>query len=285
MELFSDLIEMQKWCLNHKLQGKKIGLVPTMGSLHAGHLALIREAGILCDIVVVSIFVNPMQFGQGEDFAEYPRDLSKDMAALEAEKVQAVFAPQARDMYPLGYSTHLEVTGELTNKLCGRSRPGHFKGVTTVVSKLFNICQPDYAFFGQKDIQQLIIIEKMVDDFNFPVKIIRVPIVREADGLAMSSRNVYLNQVQREASLILYKSLQLAKKLIADGERDAKVLKNKLGALINSVDHVTIDYIEIVDEVGLADLSNLTAAKGQVIIALAVKMGSIRLIDNLLVEV
>ncbi|HZJ84193.1 MAG TPA: pantoate--beta-alanine ligase [Syntrophomonadaceae bacterium] len=285
MEIFYDLEGMQKWCLNHKLRGKKIGLVPTMGYLHAGHLALVKEAGIFCDIVVVSIFVNPLQFGQGEDFSEYPRDLSQDISLLEAEKVQAVFAPQARDMYPLGYNTFLEVTGSMTDKLCGKSRPGHFRGVTTVVGKLFNICQPDLAFFGQKDIQQLIIIEKMVREFNFPLEIIRVPIVRENDGLAISSRNVYLSKPQREASLILNKALQLAKKLIADGERKAEVLRQKLTSLIESEQEAFIDYIGIVDEVDLANLSDLTEAQGKVIVALAVKIGNTRLIDNLLVEV
>lgn len=282
MQVFNNVNQMQKWCLEQKLLGKKIGLVPTMGYLHEGHLALVKEAVKTCDIVVVSIFVNPMQFGKGEDFEEYPRDLTRDLALLQKENIQAVFAPLARDMYPAGYSSNVEVTGEVTSTLCGRSRPGHFKGVTTVVSKLFNICQPDLAFFGQKDVQQVIVIEKMVRDLNFPIEIIRVPIVRESDGLAMSSRNVYLDPDQRKQSLILSKALNLAKELIENGERDTAKLKVQMENLINSEKDAVIDYIELVDD---EDLSDLTMIEDRVLIALAVKFGSIRLIDNLLVEV
>lgn len=285
MQVFNDVNEMQKWSLNQKQQGKKIGLVPTMGYLHEGHLALVREAIRTCDIVIVSIFVNPIQFGQGEDFAEYPRDLSRDIALLQAENVAAVFAPQARDMYPSGYSTFLEVTGDITNKLCGRKRPGHFKGVTTVVSKLFNICTPQIAFFGQKDIQQVIVIEKMVRELNFPLEIVRVPIVREDNGLAMSSRNVYLDKAEKEAALILNKALQKAKGLIENGEKDTALLIKAIGATINSEELAVVEYIEIVDDVDLSSISNLSEVNGRVIIALAVRIGSTRLIDNLVVEV
>lgn len=282
MQVFNDVNEMQKWCLKQKLLGKKIGLVPTMGYLHDGHLALVKEAVKSCDVVVVSIFVNPMQFGQGEDFEEYPRDLTRDLSLLQEENIQAVFAPLARDMYPAGFSSSVEVTGKVTSTLCGRSRPGHFKGVTTVVSKLFNICQPDLAFFGQKDVQQAIVIEKMVRELNFPIEIVRVPIVRESDGLAMSSRNVYLDPEQRQQALVLSKALNLAKELIEKGERDTAKLKEQMENLINSEKDAVIDYIELVDDV---DLSDLTVIQDRVLIALAVKFGSIRLIDNLLVEV
>ena len=285
MLVFENVKEMQKWSLDQKKAGKTIGLVPTMGYLHAGHLALVKEAIKRSDIVVVSIFVNPMQFGQGEDFEEYPRDISRDISLLEAENVAAVFAPSARDMYPIGYSTFLEVTGEMTDSLCGKKRPGHFKGVTTVVSKLFNICIPDVAYFGQKDIQQVIIIEKMVKELNFPVMIKRVPIVREASGLAMSSRNVYLDKTQKEAALVLYKALQYAKKLINGGEKDTAVLKKGMETIIKAEGSAIIDYIEIVDDVGLANVANLSDIKGSLVIALAVKIGSTRLIDNLVVEV
>ncbi|NLJ71791.1 MAG: pantoate--beta-alanine ligase [Syntrophomonadaceae bacterium] len=285
MLVFENVREMQKWSLDQKKAGKTIGLVPTMGYLHAGHLALVKEAAKASDIVVVSIFVNPMQFGQGEDFEEYPRDISRDISLLKAENVAAVFAPSARDMYPVGYSTFLEVTGEMTNKLCGKKRPGHFKGVTTVVSKLFNICIPDVAYFGQKDIQQVIVIEKMVKELNFSVKIERVPIVREASGLAMSSRNVYLDEVQKEAALVLYKALQYAEKLINGGEKDTAVLSKGIESIVKAEKLAIIDYIEIVDDVDLANVANLSNIKGSVVIALAVKIGSTRLIDNLVVEV
>lgn len=282
MQVFNSVNEMQNWCLEQKRSGKKIGLVPTMGYLHEGHLTLVREAVKSCDVVVVSIFVNPMQFGQGEDFEQYPRDLTRDLSLLEKENIDAVFAPLASDMYPKGYSTSVEVTGHITSTLCGRSRPGHFKGVTTVVSKLFNICQPDEAFFGQKDVQQVVVIEKMVRELNFPIKIVRVPIVRESDGLAMSSRNVYLNPEQRQQALVLSKSLNLAKELIEKGERDAATIKAAMENLINSEKDAVIDYVQIVNDEDLADVDVI---KDRVLIAIAVKFGSVRLIDNLLVEV
>ena len=192
MQIFDNISSMQEWSLQMRKQGNSIGLVPTMGYLHEGHLSLVKEAIKNCDKVVVSIFVNPMQFGQGEDFEEYPRDLSRDTSILEKMGVDAVFAPTAREMYPSGFSSSVEVSGEIAEKMCGASRPGHFKGVTTVCTKLFHACLPDLAFYGQKDAQQLLIIEKMVRELNFPLKIIRVPTVREEDGLALSSRNVYL---------------------------------------------------------------------------------------------
>lgn len=282
MKVFDNIREMQMWCKHCKQEGKSIGLVPTMGYLHKGHLALVREARKSCDIVVVSIFVNPIQFGQGEDFADYPRDLKHDIDLLESEKTDAVFAPTAEEMYPSGYNTFVEVLGDITGKMCGASRPGHFRGVTTVVSKLFNICQPDQAFFGQKDAQQVSVVEKMVRELNFPLEIVRVPIVRESDGLALSSRNVYLNAVEKEQALVLNQALQLARQMIEEGERDVETIKTRMAAFIKKMPLADIDYIEIVNQ---SNLSHLDVIDQKVLVALAVRIGKTRLIDNLLVEV
>lgn len=273
---------MQDWVLKKKKDNKTIGLVPTMGFLHEGHLALVKEARKRCDIVIVSIFVNPIQFGVGEDFEEYPRDLEKDCDLLEKENVDAVFAPLKKDMYPSEYSTFIEVNGEISQKLCGKSRPGHFKGVTTVVSKLFNICLPDLAFFGQKDAQQVMIVEKMVKELNFPLSIVRVPIVREADGLAMSSRNTYLDKEHREQALVLNQVLKKSAQLINTGERKVDYLKQFIIDYIKKSPEAEIDYVEILDA---DDLSDLDKINDRALIVLAVKFGTTRLIDNLLVEV
>jgi pantoate--beta-alanine ligase len=283
MQIFNSVKQAQDWCKSQKYSGKTIGLVPTMGYLHAGHLSLVRMARQECDIVIVSIFVNPMQFGQGEDLDRYPRDLKRDTELLEKENVDAVFAPLVRDMYPEGYSTFVQVQGEITDKLCGASRPGHFQGVTTVVSKLFLICQPDKAFFGQKDAQQAAIIEKMVRELNFPLTIVRGPIIREADGLAMSSRNVNLSEEQRKQALILNQALLAAKKEIMAGQRDTKILKQGMRKMIASQPEAQIDYIEIYQADELKDIKEIAGEK--IIMALAVKFGNTRLIDNLTVEV
>lgn len=283
MQIFTSIKETQDWCKARKVEGKTIGLVTTMGFLHAGHLSLVQKARQECDIVIVSIFVNPIQFGQGEDFEEYPRDLRGDTELLEKEKVDAIFAPLARDMYPEGYSTFVEAEGEITEKLCGASRPGHFKGVTTVVSKLFLICQPDKAYFGQKDAQQVTIIEKMVRELNFPLTIVRGPIIRETDGLAMSSRNVNLNKEQRQQALVLNQALQAAEAEIKAGQRDVEALKQGMRELISAQPEAQVDYIEIYKADDLKDVENL--AGGKIIMALAVKFGNTRLIDNLIVEV
>lgn len=272
----------QEWCVGQKKAGKTIGLVPTMGYLHEGHLALVEQARQQCDVVVVSIFVNPMQFGVGEDFETYPRDLSRDVALLEDLRTDALFAPPIAAMYPLGYNTFVEVDGDITAKLCGASRPGHFKGVATVVAKLFNICVPDIAYFGQKDAQQVMVLEKMVSELNFPLKIVRVPIVREEDGLAKSSRNVYLDEEQRRQALVLNQALHEAKRMIIQGERDVTRLKGIMRGVIATSPQAVIDYVEIYDA---ADLGDIETVDGKVLIALAVKFGSTRLIDNLLVEV
>ncbi len=282
MQTFTSVIEMQNWCKEQKRSGQTIGLVPTMGYLHQGHMALVREARSSCDIVVVSIFVNPIQFGVGEDFEDYPRDLAQDSLLLEQGQVDAVFAPSIKEMYPSGYNSFVEVMGEISQKLCAKSRPIHFRGVTTVVSKLFHICLPDYAFFGQKDAQQVMIIEKMVRELNFPLRIVRVPIVREDDGLALSSRNVYLSAEQRQQALVLNQSLFAARDLIQSGERNAAKVKSLLEQMINTSPGANIDYAEIYDARDLAEVEDINSP---VLIALAVKFGTTRLIDNLLVEV
>jgi pantoate--beta-alanine ligase len=272
----------QQWCLEQKRAGRSIGLVPTMGYLHEGHLSLVQQAREQCDVVVVSIFVNPIQFGVGEDFETYPRDLNRDKALLREKEVDAVFTPCNSDMYPAGYHSFVEVGGEITAKLCGASRPGHFKGVTTVVSKLFNICLPDKAFFGQKDAQQVMVIEKMVRELNFPLQIVRVPIVREEDGLAKSSRNVYLDEEQRRQSLVISRALGEAETLIRQGERNVARLKDVMTTVIASSPQAAIDYVEIYDA---ADLGDIERIDRNALMAVAVKFGGTRLIDNRLVEV
>lgn len=272
---------MQIWSRAQLEAGFKIGLVPTMGFLHEGHLSLVRRAQELSDVVVVSIFVNPIQFGEGEDYDRYPRDLSRDLDLLKKEGVGAVFTPTVVGMYPEKNQTVVETTG-MDDKLCGRSRPGHFRGVTTVVSKLFNICRPDVAVFGQKDVQQAMIIEKMVRDLNFPVRIVRGEIVREPDGLAMSSRNAYLSLEDRKNATVLYRSLLMARDLINRGVRRTSEVKDAMVSLITGVNGTQIDYIEIYNAM---DLSELEEIKGKVLIALAVRFGDTRLIDNLLLEV
>ncbi len=282
MQVFATVNEMQNWCADQKNKGKTIGLVPTMGYLHEGHLSLVREARRQTDAVVVSIFVNPIQFGVNEDLDKYPRDLSKDLELLEKEQADAVFAPAAAEMYPPGYNSFVEVEGQVTAKLCGASRPGHFKGVATVVTKLFNICQPTRAFFGQKDAQQVLVIEKMVRELNFPLQIVRVPIVREKDGLAMSSRNVYLNAEERSQALVLSQSLAVAREMIEAGEKSPQRILNHIREKIETAPLARIDYVELYRA---DDLAEIDVIEGRILIALAVKFGNTRLIDNLLVEV
>lgn len=264
-----------------KAAGKTIGLVPTMGYFHEGHLALMREARKECQVVVVSIFVNPLQFGPAEDLAAYPRDLERDLALAVQEGVNFVFIPEEKEMYPEDYATHVEVE-RLTSVLCGRSRPGHFRGVTTVVAKLFNLVQPDYAFFGQKDAQQAIVIQRMVRDLNFPLEIVVIPTVREADGLAMSSRNVYLNPQERESARVLYRALQKAEELIRAGEHRAGAVKNIALEMLCKEPRVQVDYFEIRDAENLRELEMI---RGKVLVALAAWVGKARLIDNIMLEV
>ena len=282
MQVLTTIRETQDWAKAQRAAGHKIALVPTMGYLHEGHLTLVRQARLACERVIASIFVNPTQFGPGEDYDDYPRDLERDCALLEKEGVDLVFAPSVREMYPEGYNTYVEAFGEISSKLCARSRPHHFRGVTTVVSKLFNICVPDIGFFGWKDAQQLLILKKMVRELNFPLEIRGVDIVREADGLALSSRNVYLSPENRQAALVLSRSLQAVRERIEAGERDALALKAWLRGAIEREPVAVIDYVEIVETSELKDIEQLS---GQVLIAVAVKFDKTRLIDNIMVEV
>lgn len=262
-------------------EGKSIGFVPTMGYLHEGHLSLMRIARPRCDSLVVSIFVNPTQFGPNEDFEKYPRDFDHDEALCRQEKVDIIFYPDVSEMYTPPYYTYV-VVETLTETMCGRSRPGHFRGVTTVVSKLFNIVKPQLAVFGQKDYQQALVIQQMVRDLNFDIEILVGPIIREADGLAMSSRNKYLSPEERRRALCLYESLQLARRMIQQGERKSQNIERKMRAHILETGKGEIDYIAIVDAHTLEPLQTL---RGKTLIALAVKIGQTRLIDNHLFDI
>ena len=257
-----------------------VGFVPTMGYFHEGHLALVRQARAENPSVVVSIFVNPTQFGPQEDFNSYPRDPQRDLALLEKEQVDIVFMPSVAEMYPPQFSSWVEV-GKVTERLEGASRPGHFRGVTTVVAKLFNIVQPTKAYFGQKDAQQLVVIKKMVADLNMNLEIVAVPTVREPDGLAMSSRNTYLNPQERKSATVLYQALGLAQKLFSQGEKDAERLRQEMTALIQKQPLADIDYISIADVETLDELDKVTSSA---LVSLAVKIGSTRLIDNVVLE-
>lgn len=260
-----------------KMSGQTIGLVPTMGYFHEGHLSLMKRAKSESDFVIVSLFVNPTQFGPNEDFEAYPRDLDRDLSLCRETGVDVVFAPEVIEMYPEGYSTYVDCEGGITKALCGKSRPGHFKGVTSVVTKLFNLAEPDKAFFGQKDAQQVAVIEKMVRDLNMTVCIVPCDIVREEDGLAMSSRNVYLSKDERQEALVLSQALNLAEALIANGERSAQVVKAAMMAHIETAKSATIDYVSIVSSKTLEDIDVIS---GDILMALAVKVGKPRLIDN-----
>lgn len=281
MEIIRDIAGIRRFVAAQRQQGKRIGLVPTMGYLHEGHLSLVQVARDRAEIVIMSIFVNPLQFGVNEDLDRYPRDLERDSRLAEAAGVAAIFSPSAEEMYPPGFCTSVEVE-KLTEGLCGRSRPGHFRGVTTVVCKLFNCVQPEVAVFGQKDAQQAAIIRKMTSDLNLPVEIIVAPIVREEDGLAMSSRNVYLTAAERQAALVLSRSLQLARQMVARGEREAGRLRQAISEMISSEPAAKIDYVEIV---GAADLAPVEQLSSSTLIAVAVRFGTTRLIDNVVVEV
>jgi len=261
-----------------RADGKTVGFVPTMGYLHEGHLSLMKRAKKENDVVVISIFVNPTQFGPDEDLESYPRNLKKDSEMASSVGADILFAPDAEEMYPDGYATSVEVEGDITRQLCGKSRPGHFKGVTTVVAKFFNIIRPDKAYFGQKDAQQLAVIEKMVRDLNFEVEIIPCPIVREKDGLAISSRNIYLNDSERQDALVLSRSLFEAEEMIKKGEKDAVFIKEMIINNIKAEQSVAIDYVKVVNSMTLLDIDKI---EGDFLIALAVKIGKTRLIDNI----
>ncbi len=276
MRIVDSVAEMQGIVASAKRAGQTIALVPTMGYLHAGHASLMHEGRRRCDLLVVSIFVNPTQFGVGEDFAAYPRDLQRDMEVAEAAGVDIIFAPQAAAIYPAGYQTYLDVT-QLTLPLCGAKRPGHFRGVTTVVAKLFNIVMPQLAFFGKKDFQQLAVIRRMTVDLNMPVEIVGMPIVREVDGLAMSSRNAYLSPAERVTALCLSRALKAARSAYQAGESSVAALQEEVMAIIAAEASVAIDYVEFRQQHSLEEVAH---ADGDTLLALAVKIGTTRLIDN-----
>lgn len=262
-------------------QGYTIGLVPTMGYLHDGHASLMKKAKESCQKVVVSIFVNPMQFGANEDLSTYPRDLEADSRLCESLGVDLIFHPSVEEMYDPGFCSFVDMTG-LTKELCGKSRPIHFRGVCTVVTKLFNIVTPDKAFFGQKDAQQLAVIKRMTADLNMDIEIVGCPIIREEDGLARSSRNVYLNKEERQAALILSKTIQLGQQMVQQGTRSASQLLAAMKASLESEPLARIDYVEAVS---MDTIQPIDTLQGQVLVAMAVFIGKTRLIDNFIVEV
>lgn len=280
MEIIRSPEAMQRHALTLKREGQTIGFVPTMGFLHEGHLSLMRMARERCDVLIASIFVNPTQFGPHEDLDSYPRDFGRDEALCGQEGVDIVFYPETGNMYADDASVCVDES-LLSFGLCGASRPGHFRGVCTVVAKLFNLVQPDLAVFGEKDAQQLRIIERMVRDLNFPVEIIRGPTVREADGLAMSSRNKYLSETQRKDALCLKRSLDEASSLVRQGERQVPVLREAMALLIEKLPETNIDYIEFVDDGTLEPVDHIYR---KTLVALAVRIGSTRLVDNTVLD-
>ncbi len=280
MELYGEVEKVRQKVKEWKKSGFTIGFVPTMGYLHEGHKSLIDAARKENDRVVVSIFVNPMQFGPKEDLASYPRDLDKDAALCKEAGVDLVFHPQPEEMYAPDFCSYVDMDG-LTAQLCGKSRPGHFRGVQTVVLKLFHIVMPDRAYFGQKDAQQLAVVKRMVRDLNVDVEIVGCPIVREPDGLAKSSRNTYLNGQERQAALVLHKSLAAGKRLLESGETSAAAIKQAITKEIEQEPMAAIDYVEIVDFNAITPVETIT---GPILAAIAVYIGKTRLIDNFIIE-
>jgi pantoate--beta-alanine ligase len=281
MRLVTSVVEMQKEADRLRVERKHIGLVPTMGYFHTGHLQLIEQAKRMCNAVIVSTFVNPSQFGPNEDFARYPRDFERDKSLALQSEVDFLFNPDTKDMYVPDYGTYVEEQ-EVSHILEGKIRPTHFRGVATVVAKLFNICKPHIAVFGQKDAQQIFIVRKMVRDLNFDVSVFVVPIVRETDGLAMSSRNVYLSPEERANATVLHDSLKYAEKKIKDGERNVENLLSQMQQMIRSKGASSIDYIAMIDPEMFRETETIT--KPSVLVALAVRFGSTRLIDNALIS-
>ncbi len=275
MKIIRTVSEMQR-SADELRKSKTIGFVPTMGYLHEGHLALVKAARKLADVVVVSIFVNPIQFGPSEDLSRYPRDFERDAKLLEQEKTDIIFYPDDGEMYEKAFSTYVEVK-KLEDHLCGKSRVGHFTGVATVVTKLFNIVKPHYAVFGQKDYQQLMVIERMVRDLNQDVKIVPHPTIREADGLAMSSRNTYLSSEERRKALFISASLRKAEEMFKAGIRDTGEIRKTVNAILNTEDGIDVEYIDICDAMTLEDIS---MADKKAVLAIACRIGKTRLIDN-----
>lgn len=280
MNIVKTISEVRNEVKNWRKQGLSVGLVPTMGYLHEGHKSLIDRACKENDKVVVSVFVNPKQFGPGEDLATYPRDIQRDAALCEDAGAALIFNPEPEEMYFDDFHTYVTMES-LSDELCGKTRPIHFRGVCTVVSKLFHIVAPDRAYFGQKDAQQLSIIKRMVRDLNFDIEIVGCPIVREADGLAKSSRNTYLNPEERKAALVLSKAVGLGQELIQEGERNADVIVEKMKQLIEEEPLAKIDYVQAVDAISIQPVAEI---KGTVLVAMAVYIGKTRLIDNFTYE-
>jgi pantoate--beta-alanine ligase len=276
MEVVEKIDAIQRKCESLRIEGKVLGFVPTMGFFHEGHLELMRVARRHSDVVIISIFVNPMQFGPAEDFESYPRDISGDLEKAKRVGVDLAFLPSVEEIYPEGFQTKVSL-GKVTEHLCGLARPAHFDGVTTVVAKLFNITKAHLAIFGQKDYQQVTVISRMVQDLNMDIKIVGVPTVREPDGLAMSSRNTYLNPEERKSALCLKKSLDLARTMVAGGETSTARVKKALEKMILNHPFTVIDYINLCDPATLEDVETV---KEEVLLALAVKVGKTRLIDN-----
>jgi len=279
MHVFEQIAPLRASLREARAEGKSVGLVPTMGALHEGHLSLIRRARAENGVVVVSLFVNPTQFGPNEDFSRYPRAFERDRQLTEAEGVDALFAPSVEEMYPPGFQTFVDVPN-LGSILEGAHRPGHFRGVATVVTKLLQIVQPARAYFGRKDYQQLCIIRRLVRDLDIPTEIVPCPTVREPDGLAMSSRNAYLSAEERREATVLYRALQLAQTRVREGARDPLALQREMETLISSEPHASIDYVALVDPDTLQPVADLAASP--TLAALAVRIGKTRLIDNLL---
>lgn len=283
MKIVNRVQELRTIVQDLKHQGKSVGLVPTMGYLHEGHLSLMRRAKAEQDIVVASVFVNPLQFGANEDYAVYPRNIERDSELAASAGVDIVFAPSVEEMYPCGFENMLTFVDliKITKKLCGVSRPGHFRGVATVVTKLFNIVCPNAAYFGQKDAQQVVVIKRMVADLNMDLKIVTVPIVREADGIAMSSRNIYLSVEERKAALVLNHSLKEITRLLEAGERNVAKLKQVMNSIIGDEPLANIDYISVCNTDTLEELNTVGS---KALVALAVRFGKTRLIDNVIWE-
>jgi pantoate--beta-alanine ligase len=280
MRIVKSITEMQSICRELQLREQVLGFIPTMGALHEGHLSLVRRARAECDVVAASIFVNPLQFAPGEDFAQYPRTFEEDCRCLEAEGVDVLFAPEAEEMYPDGAATTVTVTG-IGDRLDGASRPGHFTGVATVVAKLFHVVRPERAYFGQKDAAQLAVLRKMVGDLNFDVTLVGCEIVRDADGLALSSRNKYLNAVERKRALVLHQTLLRIERMIAEGDRSSAVLMQGGVEILQAMDEVRVDYLAIVNADSLLPVASVENGS---LVAVAAYVGKTRLIDNFLVK-
>ena len=279
MKVLRTIQEIQAFSKAAKDAGKSVGLVPTMGALHEGHLTLMRRARQENDVVIASVFVNPTQFGPNEDFDAYPRRFEEDCKKLETVPVDAVFHPEPKEMYPEGYCTYVNVDGDITKKLCGAQRPGHFRGVATVVTKLMNLSRADRAYFGQKDAQQVVVVKRFVSDLNIPTEVVMVPIVREESGLARSSRNQYLSAEEKEAALVLSRSLKKGKVAFDGGEKDVETLKKIVRDEIGTEPTAVIDYVDIYSFPELLPIAKIEAPA---LLAIAVKIGKTRLIDNMI---